>query len=52
VSAVNTHVMFANMSNWLQRKGPPTNIVYESQANLADHQKIKGTEEGLHKMGH
>lgn len=28
----------------LQRKGNPVITVYEAQANLADHEKIQGTD--------
>jgi hypothetical protein len=37
--------------NVTQRKGAPTNIVYEASPNLADHTRIKGTEGGFSSLG-
>jgi len=35
------------MGSWTERKRDPIITVYESQANLADHEKIQGTDGGL-----
>ncbi|KAL4066796.1 galactose-binding domain-like protein [Scleroderma yunnanense] len=32
------------LGHWTERKGNPVITVYEAQANLADHEKIQGTE--------
>jgi len=34
------------LGQWSERKKDPVITVYESQANLADHEKIQGTERG------
>jgi hypothetical protein len=36
--------------NLIQRKREPVITVYETQANLADHEKIQGTDSGMSGM--
>ncbi|KAJ7109028.1 PITH domain-containing protein [Mycena crocata] len=35
------------LGHWTERKSSPVITVYETQANLADHEKIQGTDGGL-----
>ncbi|KAF8501470.1 DUF1000-domain-containing protein [Russula emetica] len=40
------------LGQWSERKQDPVITVYESQANLADHEKIQGTEGNLNMPSH
>jgi hypothetical protein len=40
------------LGQWSERKQDPVITVYESQANLADHEKIQGTESNVNMPSH
>ncbi|KAI0261692.1 hypothetical protein BGY98DRAFT_940617, partial [Russula aff. rugulosa BPL654] len=48
----NSDLLYRILGQWSERKQDPVITVYESQANLADHEKIQGTDGNLNMPSH
>jgi hypothetical protein len=51
--AENTRIYYVGfLGSWTEHKNKPIITVYETQANLADHEKIQGLDGTLNAPGH